>query len=195
MSATQLSLTFEITVCFIFLIVLFMRLWPAYRLDYFRQNMFALRDELFDYAAEGHISFNDPAYKLLRQSMNGFIRYAHYLTFFRMFCTFMNWKYTSEMRPFKWSEAWSNALQNVQDENVQSKLADFHVRSMDSVMFRIVGGSPVLIVSFPIVALGVLAKHQWITLREVWKKSFLEVVSRFADPRILEEEAAARATP
>jgi hypothetical protein len=38
---------------------------------------------MFDYAADGNISFNDPAYALLRKSMNGFIRYAHTLTFFR----------------------------------------------------------------------------------------------------------------
>jgi hypothetical protein len=43
-------------------------------LDRFRQDVFGLRDELWDFAASGQISFDDPAYRLLRQLMNGFIR-------------------------------------------------------------------------------------------------------------------------
>ena len=51
-------------------------LWPSVRLDCFRQEMFAIRDELFDYASSGRVSFSHPGYRLLRQSMNGFIRYV-----------------------------------------------------------------------------------------------------------------------
>jgi hypothetical protein len=36
-----------------------------------------LRDEMFDDAAAGKISFNDAAYGTLRITMNGLIRYAH----------------------------------------------------------------------------------------------------------------------
>ena len=38
--------------------------WRRYRLDLFRQNLFALRDELFDMAATGDLAFNDPAYNV-----------------------------------------------------------------------------------------------------------------------------------
>src|SRR5437764_8172462 len=48
--------------------------------DSFRQEMFALRDELFDAADEGVIDFNHPAYGLLRSTMNGFIRFTHRMT-------------------------------------------------------------------------------------------------------------------
>lgn len=73
-------------ICIAVLMPLLLKLWSGARLDSFRQKMFVVRDELFDYAASGKIEFNDPAYRLLRQSMNGHIRYAHQLTFFVFAC-------------------------------------------------------------------------------------------------------------
>jgi len=45
--------------------------------DAFRDDMFALRDELFALAQDGQLSFHAPAYGLLRTTLNGFIRYGH----------------------------------------------------------------------------------------------------------------------
>lgn len=56
---------------------LFHWLYRDYRVDYFRQRMFALRDELFDLAREGVVPFDHPAYGLLRTTLNGFIRFGH----------------------------------------------------------------------------------------------------------------------
>jgi hypothetical protein len=53
------------------------RLYRNLTVDWFRQRMFALRDELFDLAAAGEIEFTHPAYTSLRTTMNGFIRFAH----------------------------------------------------------------------------------------------------------------------
>jgi hypothetical protein len=56
--------------------IVFAFLYRDYRVDAFRQQMFAVRDEMFDYAADGEIDFDDPAYVLVRTTMNGFIRFA-----------------------------------------------------------------------------------------------------------------------
>src|SRR5688572_15210276 len=53
----------------------------AYTRDSFRQRAFALRDELFTFAAVGHVDFNDPAYSMLRARMNSVIRFSHRMTF------------------------------------------------------------------------------------------------------------------
>ncbi len=53
------------------------------RVDRFRQEVFALRDELFDFAAGGGIGFSDAAYVGLRTFQNSLIRFAHQLTFAR----------------------------------------------------------------------------------------------------------------
>lgn len=56
--------------------------WRDYRLDAFRDDVFTLRDEMFLYAAQGNISFQDPAYVLLRSRMNVILRYAHEFNLF-----------------------------------------------------------------------------------------------------------------
>ena len=77
-NATANVLQFSVVAaCWAFL---FLKMIPEMRLDSFRQNMFAIRDELFDFAADGNIAFDHPAYMMLRNQMNGFIRYAHHLT-------------------------------------------------------------------------------------------------------------------
>lgn len=48
-----------------------------YLLDKFRSELFDLRAELFDHAAEGHVDFNDPSYRALREWLNASIRLAH----------------------------------------------------------------------------------------------------------------------
>lgn len=50
----------------------------------FRQEMFKLRDELFDYMAAGNISADHQAYQLLRHRMNSYIRYADRMNFLGM---------------------------------------------------------------------------------------------------------------
>jgi hypothetical protein len=48
-----------------------------YLLDKFRAELFELRDDLFDHAAEGNVDFDDPNYGALREWFNASIRMAH----------------------------------------------------------------------------------------------------------------------
>jgi hypothetical protein len=57
--------------------------------DAFRQKMFVLRDSFFDEAADGLIGFDHPAYKMLRNTMNGFIRFAHHLSLWDVLFMFL----------------------------------------------------------------------------------------------------------
>jgi len=50
-------------------------------LDHFHSDLFDLRDNLFDYASEGNIDFEDPRYGTLRMWLNALIRMAHRVTF------------------------------------------------------------------------------------------------------------------
>jgi len=66
--------------------VMFFWWYRDYRLDYFRQQLFALRDELFDLAREGELSFTDDVHRLTRGMLNGTIRFGHKLGFVDMVC-------------------------------------------------------------------------------------------------------------
>lgn len=52
-------------------------LWRDYREDAFRDHVFSIRDRLFAFAARGGVSFDNPAYTILRFRMNVVLRYAH----------------------------------------------------------------------------------------------------------------------
>ncbi|HSS48163.1 MAG TPA: hypothetical protein VLX28_04385 [Thermoanaerobaculia bacterium] len=54
--------------------ILFHWFYSSYRRDLLQNRLFELRQELFDYARTGAISFDDPAYGVLRTTINGFIR-------------------------------------------------------------------------------------------------------------------------
>jgi hypothetical protein len=53
-------------------------------LDNVRQRIFALRDQVFDFAADGGIAFDDLAYRGLRDNLNNLIRFANRLSAIRV---------------------------------------------------------------------------------------------------------------
>lgn len=57
-------------------LLVLLRLHRDTSVDRFRQDLFALRDEMFDFAASGGVEFRHPAYGMLRLTMNGFVRRA-----------------------------------------------------------------------------------------------------------------------
>lgn len=59
-------------------------LWRDYRNDAFREDIFSVRDKMFLWAAQGNISFDHPAYRILRDRMNVLLRHAHEFTLTRM---------------------------------------------------------------------------------------------------------------
>jgi len=75
-------------------VVSILALWIAfdagyrpYRVNMLRNRLFQLRAELFETAKDGHLgerAFQDAAYLRIRGGLNGFIRYAHQFTIFRL---------------------------------------------------------------------------------------------------------------
>jgi hypothetical protein len=168
-------------------------MYPAVRLDEFRQDLFSIRDELFDYAASGRISFSDPAYRLLRQSMNGFIRYAHQVTVFRIVMAFLVWKVTGTAQANDWTRQWDCAVSAIPDSEIRSKLIEFHQRLNNHIADRVVSGSPILIALALICATALLFSRGWHSVREVYRRAVIKTAARTINQRRLEEEAMMRA--
>jgi hypothetical protein len=188
-SIGQLTKIIESAICLTMLIPLVLSLWPTIRLDRFRQDMFSIRDEFFDYAASGNISFNDPAYRLLRQLMNGFIRYGHQLTFFRVCVTVVQIKVMRRTYDLTWTVKWERALGNIKDEKVRASLNAFHDRAATLVATRLVLGSPVLIFGL-LCAMMTMVVHKGLHgVTKLCKEAVSSTVSQVVDARVLEEEA------
>lgn len=62
---------------------LYVDVYYKYRLDLYRQNLFEVRDTLFDAAAK-HGLFENKAYTMTRITINGMIRFAHEVSFLRL---------------------------------------------------------------------------------------------------------------
>ncbi|HTR38231.1 MAG TPA: hypothetical protein VMH80_20115 [Bryobacteraceae bacterium] len=189
MSAANLTAVSESAVLLAGIGIVLFWFWSSVRLDCFRQEMFAIRDELFDYAASGHIMFNHPAYRLLRQSMNGFIRYGHQLSFYQFCMTWLSWKALEGTQAFDWRTKWEAALNSV-DVQARRDLEAFHDRATMCVIERIVLGSPILIFALIVSLVVVLCHVGWKSVGELLRAALSETAARAIDQRILDEEAA-----
>jgi len=132
-------------------------LYPDYRVDAFREDMFALRDELFEYAAGGGIQFDDPLYVLLRNTMNGFIRVGHKLSLGHL-VVFLWWTNGAKSYRPKFAEIWESRIKHVSCQQRES-LVGIRDRMNVLVTKHMVFNSPLFALMFaPVVlAKGLLA--------------------------------------
>jgi hypothetical protein len=186
MNATEFSTILQSLLTLVILAFVVLALWPEQRIDLFRQQMFEIRDELFDYAADRKISFDDPAYLRLRELMNGFIRYAHNLTPFRVLMSFIRWKCTVTKPVETWTESWNKALNQVPNKDVRETMSQFHSRATDLVLGQLLLSPGVLISVVPVLVFVIVIRTQWTNLRSIYRDVTGKVPMAF-----LEEEAAA----
>lgn len=165
------------------------KILPMYRLDCFRQKMFWVRDELFDYAAAGNIAFNDPAYILLRRQMNGMIKYGHQLTLFRAIVTSAMRKVSGNKQTLSWYESWEKSLENIKSDEVRRKMQQFHDRSTTIAAKHIISGSFVLWLALGVASLLLLTHGAALGARQLLKAASKKVLSGPIDQRLIEEDA------
>jgi len=169
MTAIQLSIAVQSILSLIVLAFIVCKLWPEQRVDLFRQQMFALRDELFDFAADGKVGFEEPAYRQLRALMNGLIRYAHNITPFRTLLAYLRWKtLTLQERDRQWAIAWQRAVNNVENPETRKSLEEFHSRATMLVMSQLVLSPGVLVTLLPFLAVFAILYAPWATLRDIY---------------------------
>lgn len=136
--------------------VLGMFLYRDYRMELFRQRLFKARDELFDYATDGGIAFDHPAYTLVRSTMNGFIRFADRMSFASVAAT--GWMIGAERsEAASFSARLAEAMQDLseeQRETVQKAVNQMHFNVIDHVIMT----SPLLIAMIIPVACLLIAR-------------------------------------
>src|SRR5436309_1296780 len=96
--------------------------WHEYRLDSFRDDLFCLRDRLFMFAAEDGISFDHPAYAILRERMNVLIRYAHEFTLTRFLIIAATQDFSVKSRSIL---QWEAAVMGL-PEKTRAEIEDYH---------------------------------------------------------------------
>lgn len=124
----------------------------ACAVDDFRQEMFALRDDLFDLAASGALSFDHPAYGMLRSTMNGFVRWADRLQLLELMVLFVLWRHRDLVAERRFESRWKEALATLQPPE-QEALGSYRERMHLLLIRYLVFSSPVLVATLIVPAI------------------------------------------
>lgn len=160
-------------------------LWSQYRIDAFRDRLFALRDELFDVALRGEVSYTDRAYTMLRNRMNGMLRFAHHIQLSHVILLpIFSGRRLAETAE-KIEQDWNEALSELSNPESQHTLQDIQDKFHLTVGLHAITGSILLTI------LWVLVRQTTRTRDGVYRVSrrkapIVEAESRFIrDDRIL----------
>jgi len=163
--------------------ILLFRLFRDYRIDALRDRLFALRDELFDYAADGNVAFVDPAYTKLRGLINSLIRYAHRLTFTRFFMGVLFMSLHDEACDREPLEAWYRAVDALPASS-QGELKRIHSEMLVLVVRHLVTGSPVMLAGLSMFSI-------WAILNGLAKRLLEAFTDRLPGLELLQVQAIA----
>lgn len=135
-----IALTFTATVGLGFILYIE---WKKYRLDKLRFKLFRIRDDLFDSAAAGHLSFEDESYKITRASLNGMIRYSHDVSLLDVFLVSRAGRNSSyRARRMEYEERARDAYSQLGSEGkaaVKKAMESMHVAVFSHIAFNSLG--------------------------------------------------------
>ena len=157
--------------------------------DDFRQEMFALRDDLFDLAASGALPFDHPAYGMLRSTMNGFVRWADQLQLLQLMVLVILWRHRDLTTARRFEVQWNEALSTLQQPE-QEALGSYRERMHLLLIRYLVFSSPVLVATLIVPAITLLFGMTVLKLILALGEGLLEVVDAQALELGLERDGA-----
>jgi hypothetical protein len=135
-------------------------LYQDYCVDSFRQKIFELRDGLFDLAADGQIDFDNPAYGMMRRTMNGFIRFGHRLSFPGLLIFVFLQRSKTEGRD-AFQKEWQRNTENL-DHDQKRLLSDIRQHMGGIVLRHLLLSSPVFMVTIILPVFSWLLVRYWL---------------------------------
>lgn len=131
------------------------------RTDSFREDMFTIRDEMFDYMWKNNLSFDTPSYKLLRSSLNSAILIGDQLNMLIFFQT------TKTMAALPENNDLPKSIDTIKDPRHRDYFVRVKGRIVERIMkFLFLEGFPGLLIRVVLLGVGSLEyiKH----LKERW---------------------------
>ncbi len=135
-------------------------LYRDFRLDVFRQELFALRDRLFDLSTNQSLNYDHPAYGTLRRTINGFIRFGHRLTLNQVILLVIVSRYRRTQVVHSFDARWERVVVNL-PEPLRRDLEGI-VQSMHrAVIKHLMLSSPLLLVLMASLVVPILFGIAW----------------------------------
>lgn len=159
----------------------FFYIWlRSFFLDNLRQALFEIRDNLFDFAADGAIPFDDFCYRILRDDLNGLILFADKMSFLRIFLTPL--PENAFLREQEWLEH-TTKLQPA----VRRTLLSMRERALYRAMAYVIQRSVVLLVLTSIIRFAAL----WIDAAQAFSDKLRSLAKRLEAQALDEYRSAA----
>jgi hypothetical protein len=131
-------------------------IYRGFRDDLFRQDLFDLRDELFDLGIAKEIAFDHPAYGLLRSTINGFMRGADNMSLTSLVIFAVAGRPELREAQKSYAQRWEAAANSLPGET-RSKLLDIRDRLNGRLIMHVVATSPLTwILIVPVAALALV---------------------------------------
>ena len=139
MTEQEFILVIEALLCIALLVWFFSMPWQSLWTAISRQQLFELRDRLFDIAADERIEFSNTAYQQLRDYLNGCIRFSHKITFASLMVGAL-FPGLQTHKKYNLPEA----IEGVADERVRQEMRDIFLKSAVILVRHMVIRSPFL---------------------------------------------------
>ena len=136
--------------------------WQTFCTDAARQTLFEVRDDLFDLAAQGKLSFQSPAYRAIRTAIEQNIRYAHTLTLWRFIAIFWHMKRSGTLQQ---KSDLTRAIESISDVEVRNQIHVLAMRVTRENMWMMVTKSPLL---FLILVFAYFCSRLWKLFGGAW---------------------------
>ena len=138
-------------------------LYRDFKVDSFRQKLFALRDDLFDDAEASGIDFSHSSYDVLRTAINGFIRYAHRINIFQILALVAIATHETKSNGSSFNSRFQSHLGQLEED--QQKLLKDYRNKMNVLMIKhALSASPLALILI-FMPLGYLVKTHQMTAK------------------------------
>jgi hypothetical protein len=121
--------------------------WQKLCLDYARDKIFEQRDKIFDLAVSGGLAFGSDQYEMIRSTMNAMIRLAHYVTFPRLFLTYLVILRASNAES---RDSIRDSIRTIEDNRVRDQVMGAFTKAEKALVFAMVFRSPLFFILSPI---------------------------------------------
>lgn len=177
-------------ISFLCLWFFFFILYKDLAINIFRQKMFQLRDELFDEAAKGLVEFNHPAYVVLRNTMNGFLRFGHKISLFEVLVTGVilgSERLKIHHKSFR--QVWQEAETTLSSEQ-KTKMERYLLRLNELLLLQSIFGSPFFVI---FLLFGFVLMHLPGSIYGFVRRKTFEIMNTLMQKPLEELESAAMA--
>lgn len=113
-----------------------------YLIDFARQRLFQIRDELFEQASNGKFSFDEKLYGMTRTNINGAIRFIHKVSAWRLLGIIALSHLKGEPPQLKkFRHDWEKAVSEVSSDEAKQILLSANTKMRTELLIHIVRGS------------------------------------------------------